>query len=292
MSCLNGISDDCKTLTTSSSKQQTSNPIVTRMPLVVTSTGTTVTSPNQLQINFQDFTREKGEVQDQVDENHDHRDLLCDESDRNPTCNKRINNNCIKVKVPAVSVSQVGNGKGKSDRGKDSFNVTICERTVCERAVDCSEPGIGNNILNATSNVKETSYQNERASCVTPTLYFGADDWTFNYKGILLPKLNNEFKDGHLESAYQRYSQRQRQKSLVILNLIDILLKLVLLLIYALSDDSHGEKLKYRIFYNLPWFMVNLAVICLITCWKQFANNYLHLGAIFTWIIFNIQGHY
>ncbi len=183
---------------------------------------------------------------------------------------KKSNNLCVETKpiIPSVSVSQVRNEvrNGKLD--------DICD-TVSEG-----------------SQTDGTTIAIERASSVTPTLYFSkTDDWTWSYKGILLPKLTNDFKDDHLEAAYQRYSHRQRQKSLVILNVIDILLKLGLLIIYAISNGGNEEnRLKYRILYNIPWFVINGIVICLITCWKQFANNYLHLGALFTWIIFNVQG--
>lgn len=58
------------------------------------------------------------------------------------------------------------------------------------------------------------------------------------FVGILLLNLTNQFKEKHLESAYQRYSQRQRQKSLVILNLIDILLKVVFLIAYFHAEST------------------------------------------------------
>jgi hypothetical protein len=189
---------------------------------------------------------------------------------------KASNKLCVETKpiIPSVSVSQVRSERSEVGNGKlDDFCDTVSE--------DSQTGGITSIITS-----------NERATSTTPTLYFSnTDDWTWSYKGILLPKLTNDFKDGHLEAAYQRYSHRQRQKSLVILNVIDILLKLGLLIIYAVSDDAKEDnRLKYRILYNVPWFVINGIVICLITCWKQFANNYLHLGAIFTWIIFNVQG--
>ena len=56
--------------------------------------------------------------------------------------------------------------------------------------------------------------------------------------GILLLNLTNQFKDKHLESAYQRYSQRQRQKSLVILNIIDIVLKIIFLHAYFVAESE------------------------------------------------------
>lgn len=45
------------------------------------------------------------------------------------------------------------------------------------------------------------------------------------YKGIYWPSLTNSFKCKRLEMAYLRYSHRQRQKSLIIVNIVDLLLK-------------------------------------------------------------------
>ena len=48
------------------------------------------------------------------------------------------------------------------------------------------------------------------------------------YRGVYCPSLSNSFTEDHLELAYQRYSHRQRQKSLIIVNVVDCLLKIVL----------------------------------------------------------------
>lgn len=45
------------------------------------------------------------------------------------------------------------------------------------------------------------------------------------YKGIYWPSLTNSFQCKHLELAYLRYSHRQRQKSLIIVNIVDLCLK-------------------------------------------------------------------
>ncbi|CAH1402812.1 unnamed protein product [Nezara viridula] len=46
------------------------------------------------------------------------------------------------------------------------------------------------------------------------------------YKGVYLLSLTNSFKEKHLELSYQRYSHRQRQRSLIIVNLVDAVVKL------------------------------------------------------------------
>lgn len=48
------------------------------------------------------------------------------------------------------------------------------------------------------------------------------------YKGIYCPSLTNSFREPSLELSYQRYSHRQRQKSLIIVNFVDMTLKAVL----------------------------------------------------------------
>jgi adenylate cyclase 8 len=53
------------------------------------------------------------------------------------------------------------------------------------------------------------------------------------YRGVYCPSLSNRFREEHLELAYQRYSHRQRQKSLIIVNLVDSLLKIVLATVTA-----------------------------------------------------------
>lgn len=70
------------------------------------------------------------------------------------------------------------------------------------------------------------------ASTNTATHYNTVNDsWFINYNGIIviLPIIFNAFQDEQLERAYQRYSHGQRQKSLVIAHLIDLLLKLALI---------------------------------------------------------------
>ena len=45
------------------------------------------------------------------------------------------------------------------------------------------------------------------------------------YKGIFCPSLSNSFHSKQLETSYLHYSNRQRQKSLIMLNIVDLSLK-------------------------------------------------------------------
>lgn len=50
----------------------------------------------------------------------------------------------------------------------------------------------------------------------------------------------SSFRDEQLERAYQRYSQRQRQRSLILVNIVDIVVKL-LLSIFLVSTETRGK---------------------------------------------------
>lgn len=57
-------------------------------------------------------------------------------------------------------------------------------------------------------------------------------------KGILCPSLTNSFRSCSLERSYLTYSHRQRQKSLLIVNIVDLALKIVLAIIWT-CRQSH-----------------------------------------------------
>lgn len=57
-------------------------------------------------------------------------------------------------------------------------------------------------------------------------------------KGILCPSLTNSFRARSLERSYLTYSHRQRQKSLLIVNIVDLILKIVLAIIWTSRKSS------------------------------------------------------
>lgn len=59
------------------------------------------------------------------------------------------------------------------------------------------------------------------------------------YKGIYLPSSTNSFNDSHLELSYLRYSHRQRQKSLILVNIVDLFLKVITFIIASYSMVSY-----------------------------------------------------
>ncbi|CAG9767601.1 unnamed protein product [Ceutorhynchus assimilis] len=70
------------------------------------------------------------------------------------------------------------------------------------------------------------------------------------YKGIYWPSLTNSFHCKHLELAYLRYSHRQRQKALIIVNIVDLLLKL---------DEDDACKVKRIVANIILYTCVNFA---------------------------------
>ncbi|XP_055305756.1 adenylyl cyclase 78C-like [Sitodiplosis mosellana] len=57
-------------------------------------------------------------------------------------------------------------------------------------------------------------------------------------KGILCPSLTNSFRARSLERSYLTYSHRQRQKSLLIVNIVDLILKLVLAAVWTCRKSA------------------------------------------------------
>ncbi|KAL4084911.1 hypothetical protein QTP88_027779 [Uroleucon formosanum] len=108
------------------------------------------------------------------------------------------------------------------------------------------------------------------------------------YKGIYCPTLTNSFREPSLELSYQRYSHRQRQKSLIIVNFVDMTLKAVLAGVWLLPT-YHEPYHSQRAIWTCLTMFANLTV-CLLGWWKCFANNYLQWAAVFTWCFINIQG--
>ncbi|VVC36628.1 Hypothetical protein CINCED_3A015230 [Cinara cedri] len=109
------------------------------------------------------------------------------------------------------------------------------------------------------------------------------------YKGIYCPTLTNSFREPSLELSYQRYSHRQRQKSLIIVNFVDLTLKAVLAGIWLFPTLNENHNHSHRALWTCLTMFANLTV-CLLGWWKCFANNYLQWAAVFTWCFINVQG--
>lgn len=112
------------------------------------------------------------------------------------------------------------------------------------------------------------------------------------YKGIYWPSLTNSFQCKPLELAYLRNSHRQRQKALIIVNIVDLLLKAALIVVWG--TRSSGENLPNNaesIIWSVCCMSINIA-ICVLGWWRCFANNYLHWAAVCTWLLLTTQSKY
>ena len=57
-------------------------------------------------------------------------------------------------------------------------------------------------------------------------------------RGILCPSMTNSFRAPSLERSYLTYSHRQRQKSLIIVNVVDLVLKIGLGLVWVITRQT------------------------------------------------------
>ncbi|XP_058793697.1 adenylyl cyclase 78C-like [Phymastichus coffea] len=112
----------------------------------------------------------------------------------------------------------------------------------------------------------------------------------YKYKGIFCPSLTNSFHNKHLEKSYLKYSKRQRQKSLIMLNIVDLGLKICLISIWLWRRDYRSDGTWW---WSLAWSiccMLSNVVVCALGWWRCFSNNYLYWASIFTWLLINSQG--
>ncbi|XP_033209357.1 adenylyl cyclase 78C-like isoform X2 [Belonocnema kinseyi] len=108
------------------------------------------------------------------------------------------------------------------------------------------------------------------------------------YKGIFCPSLTNSFHNKQMEMSYLHYSNRQRQKSLIMLNIFDLGLKIALMSIWLWR-----RKATEGLVESLSWTVCCMAsnlLVCALGWWRCFPNNYLYWASIFTWLLINSQG--
>ncbi|XP_015596433.1 adenylate cyclase type 8 isoform X2 [Cephus cinctus] len=110
------------------------------------------------------------------------------------------------------------------------------------------------------------------------------------YKGIFCPSLSNSFHSQQLETSYLHYSNRQRQKSLIMLNIVDLFLKIALISIWLWRrNETNSDGLIESLSWTVCCMAANI-IICVLGCWRCFSNNYLYWASIFTWLLINSQG--
>ncbi|XP_046621280.1 adenylyl cyclase 78C-like isoform X2 [Neodiprion virginianus] len=110
------------------------------------------------------------------------------------------------------------------------------------------------------------------------------------YKGIFCPSLTNSFHNRQLEISYLNYSNRQRQKSLIMLNVIDLSLKIALMTIWLWRRNKNSGGLIESLSWIICCVVANL-VFCILGWWRCFSNRYLYWASIFTLLLVNSQGY-
>lgn len=176
---------------------------------------------------------------------------------------------------------------------------TVIKSNVSKKSsvASCNQNQLANPVSNQNASHLSGCYLSAgvtRENSGSATQYFNDDDLRSTLKGIILPRLTDNFNDSHLEAAYQRYSHRQRQKSLLILHILDVVLKISFLiaLMIRLRESSGRIRVPVKeLIIIIPWIVANASTIGLITCWNKCANNYLHLAALLSCLTFNLEGN-
>ncbi|XP_041927854.1 adenylate cyclase type 8 [Alosa sapidissima] len=112
--------------------------------------------------------------------------------------------------------------------------------------------------------------------------------WGSTVRGVFLPVLHHTFKSQDLEKLYQEYSSDQRRTSLVVTNLIDIITKLHIIIIYLavapeMVDSLHG--------WLAGLFMALGAGLCIMVliCKGNISPAYLRYAGLASWLSQTVQ---
>ncbi|KAF7264539.1 hypothetical protein GWI33_023075, partial [Rhynchophorus ferrugineus] len=111
------------------------------------------------------------------------------------------------------------NNEKQNNRMNNDVKIPIGEDLVPSRGTMESKLDLLSDCLSQDRNYFEETYESTTKDFAT------VFKKGLMYKGIYWPSLTNSFHCKHLELAYLRYSHRQRQKALIIVNIVDLLLK-------------------------------------------------------------------
>ncbi|KAJ3595104.1 hypothetical protein NHX12_004409 [Muraenolepis orangiensis] len=108
------------------------------------------------------------------------------------------------------------------------------------------------------------------------------------YRGVIFPTLRNSFKSRELERLYQRYFLGQRRKSVVVMNLLDLVTKLTLLVLHLTLASAPMEPAKGAL---LGFFTGVEVVVCALVAVRKDATShgYLQYSAVVTWVAMATQ---
>ncbi|XP_077412438.1 adenylate cyclase type 8 isoform X2 [Vanacampus margaritifer] len=107
-------------------------------------------------------------------------------------------------------------------------------------------------------------------------------NWGYTYRGVIFPTLRNAFKSRDLERLYQRYFLGQRRKSLVVMNILDVVTKLTLLALHLALAPAPVDPVKGAL---LGFFAGVEVVVCALVGVRKDATShgYLQYSGAVTW---------
>ena len=106
--------------------------------------------------------------------------------------------------------------------------------------------------------------------------------WGHAYRGVIFPTLRNAFKSRDLERLYQRYFLGQRRKSVVVMNILDVVTKVTLLVLHLTLASAPLDAVKGAL---LGFFTGVEAVVCALVVVRKDATShgYLQYSGAVTW---------
>lgn len=113
-------------------------------------------------------------------------------------------------------------------------------------------------------------------------------NWGYTYRGVIFPTLRNAFKSRDLERLYQRYFLGQRRKSVVVMNILDVVTKLTLLVLHLTLASSPMDPIKGTL---LGFFTGIEVVICALVVVRKdtTSHSYLQYSGAVTWVAMATQ---
>lgn len=112
--------------------------------------------------------------------------------------------------------------------------------------------------------------------------------WGYTYRGVIFPTLRYAFKSRDLERLYQRYFLGQRRKSVVVMNILDVVTKLTLLVLHLTLASTPMDPIKGML---LGFFTGIEVVICALVVVRKdtSSHGYLQYSGAVTWIAMATQ---
>ncbi|XP_059419198.1 adenylate cyclase type 8-like isoform X3 [Carassius carassius] len=112
--------------------------------------------------------------------------------------------------------------------------------------------------------------------------------WGYTYRGVIFPTLRYAFKSRDLERLYQRYFLGQRRKSVVVMNILDVVTKLTLLMLHLTLASTTMDPIKGML---LGFFTGIEVVICALVVVRKdtSSHGYLQYSGAVTWVAMATQ---